>query len=105
MDTDSAAGAKRLEPLFRDEEEYRLFRQRHDNAKIARGDIREASGPLFLGIDAGSTTTKGAVIDKDKRLLYSFYKGNEGNPLATTREMLRKYIRCSLRVHISQIPR
>lgn len=36
VDTDSAAGAKRLEPLFRDAEEYRLFRQRHDNAKIAR---------------------------------------------------------------------
>ena len=90
VDTDSAAGAKRLEPLFRDEEEYRLFRQRHDNAKIARGDISKAEGPLFLGIDAGSTTTKGAVIDRDKKLLYSFYKGNEGNPLATTREMLKE---------------
>ena len=90
VDTDSAAGAKRLEPLFRDAEEYRMFRQRHDNAKIARGDISKAEGPLFIGIDAGSTTTKGAVIDRDKKLLYSFYKGNEGNPLATTREMLKE---------------
>ncbi|HIU27568.1 MAG TPA: 2-hydroxyglutaryl-CoA dehydratase, partial [Candidatus Fimisoma avicola] len=90
VDTSATAGAKRLEPLFKNEEEYKQFRQRHDMARIARGDIREASGPLFLGIDAGSTTTKGAVIDKDKRLLYSFYKGNEGNPLATTREMLKE---------------
>ena len=42
------------------------------------------------GIDAGSTTTKAALIDRDKKLLYSFYKSNEGNPLETTREMLKE---------------
>ena len=90
VDTASTAGAKRIEPLFKDEEEYRQFKERHALARIRRGDLSKARGPLFLGIDAGSTTTKGAVIDKDKNLLYSFYSSNEGNPLATTRQMLKE---------------
>ncbi len=90
VDSKDTASANRIEPLFKDEAEYKEFKQRHDKAKIARADIKAAEGPLFLGIDAGSTTTKAALIDKDKRLLYSFYNGNEGNPLETTRKMLRE---------------
>ena len=86
----STSAAKRIEPLFSNDEEYEEFKARHDKAKIKRGKISEAEGPLFLGIDAGSTTTKACLIDKEKRLLYSFYKGNEGNPLETTREMLKQ---------------
>lgn len=90
VDTAVTAGTKRIEPLFKDEREYREFKERHSLAKISRKNIREAAGPLFLGIDAGSTTTKAALIDKERNLLYSFYKGNEGNPLETTREMLKE---------------
>ncbi len=80
---------KHVEPLFKDEEDYRKFRERHDRDKISRRDISGASGKLFLGIDAGSTTTKAALIDDECNLLYSFYRGNEGNPLEATMEMLR----------------
>ncbi len=90
VDNNSLAGAKRVEPLFKNDEEYREFTERHNRAKITRGELDDAKGPLFLGIDAGSTTTKAALIDKDKRLLYSFYQGNEGNPLATTKQMLKE---------------
>lgn len=90
VDKETISSAKRVEPLFSDEKEYEEFKERHDRAKIKRADIKEAEGPLFLGIDAGSTTTKAAVIDSEKRLLYSFYMGNEGNPLETTREMLKE---------------
>lgn len=90
VDTASTASAKRIEPLFKDEEEYEAFKARHEKAKIARGNLAEAKGPVFLGIDAGSTTTKAALIDKDKKLLYSFYRGNEGNPLEATKTMLEE---------------
>lgn len=90
LDSNQTEGAKRIEPLFKDKKEYDEFRERHDKAKIKRKDIKEAKGPLFLGIDAGSTTTKAALIDKDKNLLYSFYSGNEGNPLTTTKQMLKE---------------
>ena len=81
---------KHIAPLFADEKEYEAFCARHDRDKIRRKDISTASGPVFLGIDAGSTTTKAALIDEDKNLLYSYYVGNEGKPLAATMNMLRE---------------
>ncbi len=88
IDPSEGNATKRVEPLFKDQAEYDEFKARHNNAKIKRKPIDEAKGVCFLGIDAGSTTTKGALIDQDHNLLYSFYKNNEGNPLEATREML-----------------
>lgn len=70
-----------LEPLFKDEEEYIEFKKRHDGNRVKRGDIKTYNGECFLGIDAGSTTTKVALIDKDGNLLYSHYSSNQGSPL------------------------
>ena len=88
VDTLTSSSTKRVEVLFKNQAEYDEFKERHGKAKIKRKDIAECSGPLFLGIDAGSTTTKAALIDKEKNLVYSFYKGNDGNPLETTRMLL-----------------
>jgi predicted CoA-substrate-specific enzyme activase len=82
--------SKSVEPLFKNFNEYQEFKQRHDKNKIVRKDIRKAKGKVFLGIDAGSTTTKAALIDDEKNLLYSFYKNNEGNPIQSTITMLRE---------------
>ena len=57
-------------------------------AKIARRDLQSCTGPLFLGIDAGSTTTKAALIDQNEKLVFSFYRNNEGNPLEATKQLL-----------------
>ena len=81
---------RRLSPLFRDFQDYREFKERHDRDKLRRKDIRKAKGKVYLGIDAGSTTTKAALIDEEKYLLYSFYKNNEGKPLEATLAMLRE---------------
>lgn len=79
---------KRVEPLFHNQEEYDAFKVRHNQAKITRKPLEDTHGVCFLGIDAGSTTTKGALIDENRNLIYSFYKNNEGNPLEATKEML-----------------
>lgn len=79
-----------LEPLFMDRSDYVRFKKRHAANKVKRKDLSRAKGGLFLGIDAGSTTTKAALIDSDLNLLYTFYKGNNGKPLETTMEMLRE---------------
>ncbi|MDR0357202.1 MAG: acyl-CoA dehydratase activase, partial [Clostridiales Family XIII bacterium] len=81
---------KRTPPLFADSDEYDAFRERHARDRARRKDIREAKGKIFLGIDAGSTTTKVVAIDEDKNLLCSFYRGNEGNPVEVTKTMLRE---------------
>ena len=73
----------RMEPLFRDEDEYQDFLRKHAENDVKKGDFSSYQGDLFLGIDAGSTTTKVAVIGEDGSLLYSFYSNNNGSPLKT----------------------
>ena len=75
---------KRLEPLFKDEKEYEDFVASHAVHKVERGDLATYEGKCFLGIDAGSTTTKLAIVGEDGELLYSFYDNNNGSPLATS---------------------
>ena len=74
---------KRMEPLFKDEADYAEFVKRHDQYKVKRGDLSSYKGNCFLGIDAGSTTTKVALVGEDGSLLYHFYSNNNGSPLAT----------------------
>ena len=74
----------RMEPLFSSKEEYNDFTARHEKAKITQSDLKSYTGECFLGIDAGSTTTKAALIDTEGNLLYSFYDNNNGSPLATS---------------------
>ena len=64
---------KRLEPLFQNQEAYDKFTERHNKAKVKKGDLASYSGNCYLGIDSGSTTTKAALVGEDGTLLYSFY--------------------------------
>ena len=89
-DQGQMAETKHIEPLFKDKEEFNAFMMRHNQHKIRRKDIRKAKEETFLGIDAGSTTTKATLIDSEKNLLYSFYRSNEGNPVEATRTMLKE---------------
>lgn len=70
--------------LFESEADYEAFKVRHEKDHVVRKELSEASGPLFLGIDAGSTTTKIALIDSEGALLHAYYGGNEGSPLMST---------------------
>ena len=73
----------RLEPLFRDEMEFAEFQCRHSRAVVGKEPLETYRGDCFLGIDAGSTTTKLALIGADGQLLYRFYRSNQGNPIQT----------------------
>ena len=74
----------RMEPLFASEADYQEFKERHDRHQVPVKDLASYQGKAFLGIDAGSTTTKAALVGEDGTLLYSFYHNNEGDPLGTT---------------------
>ena len=78
---------KRLPPLFADRAEYDAFRARHDRAQVHKVALHP--GRCFLGIDAGSTTTKLALIDEDGALLWSFYANNQGSPVQTAMHAMR----------------
>lgn len=75
---------ERMDPLFKDEKEYEIFNKRHHLHSVKTGNISTYKGNCYLGIDAGSTTTKVALVGEEGDLLYSFYSSNNGNPLATT---------------------
>ncbi|WP_099190352.1 2-hydroxyacyl-CoA dehydratase [Tepidibacter mesophilus] len=78
-----------IEPLFNNKYEVEEFRKRHNKNKIKINDITEYNGNCYLGIDAGSTTTKVVLIDDNKNLLYSFYGLNNGKPLEFTVKILK----------------
>lgn len=80
---------RKLRPLFLDEQEFKEFKNRHDKHKVRVGELQTYQGNCYLGIDAGSTTTKVALIDDEGTLLYSYYTGNEGSPLESTLKILK----------------
>ena len=67
--------------LFRSAAEYDAFIERHNKDKVKRGDLSSYAGPVYVGIDAGSTTTKIVAIGRDKEILYTDYGSNQGSPL------------------------
>ena len=77
-----------IEPLFKDYNEYAEFRKRHSKASVQKAKLQDYNGDCFIGIDAGSTTTKIVLIDNEGKLLYSLYGNNEGNPLQSVIKML-----------------
>lgn len=80
----------RMEPLFDSEASYEAFLKRHSVHHVKTADLSSYSGNCYLGIDAGSTTTKIALIGEDGSLLYSFYSNNNGSPLATALTALKE---------------
>ncbi len=82
--------SKPLEPLFRTNKDYEDFKQRHSKDTVSRKDLKTYEGDCYLGIDAGSTTTKLVLIDNEGNLLYSLYGSNQGNPLRSVMNMLKQ---------------
>ncbi len=80
----------RMEPLFANEADYNQFLERHNKHAVKKGDLATYEGNVFLGVDAGSTTTKVALVGEDGSLLYSFYDNNNGSPLKTTIKAIKE---------------
>jgi predicted CoA-substrate-specific enzyme activase len=93
--------SNRLAPLFPHASEYEEFKLRHLKHAVKRREIATFEGDCFLGIDAGSTTTKIALIDGEGSLLYTHYGSNEGSPLNSTIKALQELY--SLLPHKAQI--
>lgn len=81
----------RLPPLFELEEDYRAFKKRHDTCIMPRVRLFDCAGPLYMGIDAGSTAVKIAVLDERGQLAYSDCRPTKGEVLQTTQDMLKSF--------------
>ncbi len=84
---------ERMEPLFADDKAYAAFKKRHSAHHVGASDLASYKGNCFLGIDAGSTTTKVALVAQDGTLLYSFYSSNDGSPLKTAIRSIKEIYR------------
>ena len=81
---------QRLEPLFTNANELEEFRKRHAEEKAMRGSLEDAHGPVFLGLDSGSTTTKAVLINQKGEIIWDFYSHNMGNPVELAVKMLKE---------------
>jgi predicted CoA-substrate-specific enzyme activase len=78
----------RLDPLFATEADYQEFKDRHDQQVVPKGDLTTYHGRVFIGLDAGSTTMKTAVVGEGGELLYTWYGNNNGDVLGTARTIM-----------------
>ena len=78
-----------LMPLFNSDEELEAFRNRHSQSTVEYEDIEKYSGPMYLGIDSGSTTSKLVLLSEDNKILYSYYTSNGGDPLSVIVDQIK----------------
>ncbi|WP_294664205.1 acyl-CoA dehydratase activase [uncultured Ruminococcus sp.] len=77
-------------PLFKDEEDYKKFSDRHAKATVLQKELKGYKGKTYVGMDAGSTTVKGVVLNDDGELLYSKYLPSKGNPVEIIKGFLEE---------------
>lgn len=80
----------RLSPLFNNEDELIKFREENKKYTVPSKDIKNYTGNCFLGIDAGSTTSKAVLISDEGELLYSYYESNFGSPLKQVLSIMKE---------------
>ena len=81
----------RLDPLFATDADYKEFKQRHDREVVPRGELEGYQGRVFIGLDAGSTTMKAAMVGEDGQLLYTWYGNNNGDILGTAKTIMADF--------------
>ncbi len=90
-----------LPPLFESDSDYIAFNERHNKADVATRSLHDYQGQAYLGIDAGSTTTKIVLLDNENNILYSNYTSNQGNPIDVVKEQLQHIYQQNKNIHIA----
>lgn len=85
------AEVERLDPLFATDEDFAEFKTRHDQEVVPKGKLDGYTGRVFIGIDAGSTTMKAALVGEDGQLLHTWYGNNNGDILGTAKVIMADF--------------
>ena len=86
----SSGGYKSCPPLFSSKDDYDAFKKRHNHDSDNIGYIDKPAGEMYLGIDAGSTTVKAVLCDKNGNILKSSYSSNNGNSVPIVKAFLEE---------------
>ena len=84
----SSEGYISCPPLFESEGDYEAFRARHARSEVEICENPGYSGPVYIGMDAGSTTFKAVVLTDAGDILFRLYRFSDGNPVAMARQFL-----------------
>lgn len=85
-----------LPRLFKDAKEHKDWEERHRKNALPQAPlVQGARTRIWLGVDSGSTTTKIVAIDKDQRVLFTWYEKNDGAPLAAVERGLAEFAKRS----------
>lgn len=80
---------ERLSPLFESEKDLEEFLSRHNKQTVKKADCKSYTGKrVFIGIDAGSTTMKSAMVGEDGELLHTWYGPNHGDVLGSAKKVM-----------------
>ena len=88
-DFDEESVSNVLMPLFESGKELEAFRNKHSQSTVEYEEINQYKGPMYLGIDSGSTTSKLVLLSEDNKILYSYYTSNGGDPLSVIVEQIK----------------
>lgn len=83
-------GFRHCKPLFESPAEYQAFLERHEQASGGICVLEKPKSEMYLGIDAGSTTVKLVLCDKDGNICEPFYSPNNGNPVPLVKAYLER---------------
>ena len=87
---------KTAKPFFASQEEQEAWQAAHALPVFAERTYQAGQIlPVYIGIDAGSTTSKFVLIDEKEEVIDRFYANNQGDPIRVVKqglmEMERKY--------------
>lgn len=88
-------------PLFENEEEYRKFTERHAKADVKQKELKGYKDKAYIGLDAGSTTVKGVVLNEEGELLHSKYLPSKGNPVEIIKDFLDEIYQINPEINVA----
>lgn len=92
-------------PYFESEEACKAWRVRHAMPETEQPVLQDGNVlPVYIGVDAGSTTSKLVLMDEQERVIDRFYASNEGDPLQVVQhglmDLYRKYSAAGIRLQV-----
>lgn len=98
-------GSKIKKPYFESEEECRVWREEHTLPELAKIEIKKGDTlDVYIGIDAGSTTSKMVLMTPDEKVFDRYYANNRGDPINVVRrgliELHKKYENMGVKLNV-----
>ena len=99
------AESKNKKPYFESEEECRTWREEHKSPELAKVDVKSGDTlNVYIGVDAGSTTSKIILMTEDEKVFDRFYANNRGDPINVVRrgliELYEKYKAMGVKLNV-----